>query len=152
MESQVRWSHAGLFILFAGLLTAHAGDLSADSPDGAVSSEAAPADGQAGDSSAFASPQGGGSQSGSGFTHRIGVGVNVSILLGAGIQGAVALTPKTNLRGGFNFFDYSTTQTGSGFSVDGTLHLRSAEAIYDWYPFGGGFHLSPGALLYNGNR
>ncbi len=83
--------------------------------------------------------------------HRVGLGVNVSILLGIGIQGAVELTPKTNVRGGFNFFDYSMTETSSGFSVDGHLHLRSAEALYDWYPLRG-FHLSPGALVYNGNK
>jgi hypothetical protein len=150
---RVRWSHAGPFILFAGLLTAQAGDLNLESQDGAVSSEAAPSDGQVGpDVNAFAPPQGGGSQSGSGSRHLIGVGVNVSILLGIGIQGAVELTPKTNIRGGFNFFNYSTTVNQSGFSVDGQLHLRSAEALYDWYPFRGGFHLSPGALLYNGNK
>jgi hypothetical protein len=151
---RIRWSQAGPLILFAGLLTAQAGDLNVDSQDGAVSSEAAPSDGQVGPAaSAFAPPQGGGSQSGSGFMHRVGVGVNVSILLGIGIQGAVSLTPKTNVRGGFNFFDYSMTETSSGFSVDGHLHLRSAEALYDWYPFRRvGLHLSPGALVYNGNK
>ena len=73
-------------------------------------------------------------------------------LLGIGIQGAVELSPKTNIRGGFNFFNYSTTVNQSGFSVDGQRHLRSAEVLYDWYPFRGGFHLSPGALVYNGNK
>ena len=148
-----RWNQAVPYLLFAGLLTAQAGDLKLDSKDGAVFTEAVPSDGQVGpDVSAFAQPQGGGSQSGGGSTHRIGVGVNVSILLGIGIQGAVELTPKSNVRGGFNFFDYSMTETSSGFSVDGHLHLRSAEALYDWYPLRGAFHLSPGALVYNGNK
>jgi hypothetical protein len=139
-------------ILFAGLLALQAGDLKSDSQDGVVSSEAAPSDGQIGaDVSAFAPPQGGGSQSGGGSMHRVGVGVNASILLGAGVQGAVELTPKTNLRGGFNFLDYSRTENYSGFTVDGQLHLRSAEVLYDWYPLRG-FHLSPGALIYNGNK
>jgi hypothetical protein len=152
---RMRWSPAVPLILFAGLLTARAGDLSADSQSGAVSAvstEAAPSDGEAGqDAGAPAPAQGGGSQSGSGFTHRVGIGVDVSILLGTGVQGAVSLTPKLNVRGGFNFFTYSTTQNFSGFSVDGTLHLRSAEALLDFYPFHG-FHLSPGALIYNGNK
>ena len=149
---RIGWSQAGPLMLFAGLLTAQAGDLKLDSQDGAASSEAAPSDGEVGaDVSAFAPPQGGASQSGGGSMHRVGVGVNVSILLGIGIQGAVELTPKTNVRGGFNFFDYSMTETSSGFSVDGHLHLRSAEALYDWYPLRG-FHLSPGALVYNGNK
>ncbi len=30
-------------------------------------------------------------------------------------------------------------------------NLRSGEAHLDWYPFGHGFHLSPGLLVYNGN-
>jgi hypothetical protein len=137
--------------LFASLLTAQAGDLDLESPNSAVSSEAAPSDGQVVPGvNAFAPPQGGGS--GGGSMHLVGVGVNVSILLGIGIQGAVELTPKTNIRGGFNFFNYSTTVNQSGFSIDGHLHLRSAEALYDWYPFRGGFHLSPGALVYNGNK
>jgi hypothetical protein len=148
---RIRWSHAGPLLLFAGLLTAQASDLNSENQDGVVSTEAAPSDGQVGPGvNAFAPPQGGGG--GGGSAHLIGVGVNVSILLGIGIQGAVELTPKTNIRGGFNFFNYSTTVNQSGFSVDGQLHLRSAELLYDWYPFRGGFHLSPGALVYNGNK
>ncbi len=150
---RTRWSHAGLFILFSGLLTAQAGGLNLENQDGVVSSEAAPSDGQVGpNGNAFAPPQGGGGQSGSGSAHGVGLDVNLSILLGIGVQGAVELTPKTNLRGGFNFFSYSKTETQSGFAVDGQLHLRSAEALYDWYPLKGAFHLSPGALVYNGNK
>jgi hypothetical protein len=155
---RIRRSHASLCILFASLLTAQAGDLNSESEDGVASSGAAPSDEQLGSdvdafaAPPFAAPQGGGGQSGGGSMHRIGVGVNASILLGVGIQGAVELTPQTNVRGGFNFFDYSTTVNKSGFTVDGQLHLRSAEALYDWYPFRAGFHLSPGALLYNGNK
>lgn len=148
---RIRWSHAGPLLLLAGLLTAQASDLNSENQDGVVSTEAAPSDGQVGPGvNAFAPPQGGGG--GGGSAHLIGVGVNVSILLGIGIQGAVELSPKTNIRGGFNFFNYSTTVNQSGFSVDGQLHLRSAEVLYDWYPFRGGFHLSPGALVYNGNK
>ena len=150
---RIRRSHASLYILFASLLTAHAGDLNSESEDGAASSAAASSEGQLRpDVNAFAAPQGGGGQSGSGSAHRVGVGVNASLLLGIGIQGAVELTPKTNVRGGFNFFDYSTTVNQSGFSVDAKLHLRSGEVLYDWYPFRAGFHLSPGALIYNGNK
>lgn len=154
MESlRIRWSHAGPLILFAGLFTVHAGDLNLENQDAVVSSEGAPSDGQAGPGvDAFAPPQGGGSPSGSGSMHRIGIGVNVSILLGVGIQGAVELTPKTNIRGGFNFFRYSVTENQSGFAANAQLHLQSAEVVYDWFPFRGGFHLSPGALVYNGDR
>jgi hypothetical protein len=149
---RIRRSHAGAFILLTTLLAAQANDLNSGSQDGTVSSEAAPSDGQDGPGVNAFAPQGGGSGSRSGSMHRIGIGVNVSILLGIGIQGAVRVTPKSNVRGGFNFFNYSTTVTQSGFSIDGQLHLRSAEALYDWFPFGGGFHLSPGAMIYNGNK
>src|ERR1700733_1142015 len=111
MEScRISLSYAGPFILFAGLLTAQAADLNLEDQDGVVSSEAAPSDGQVAPGvNAFAPPQGGGSPSASGSMHLIGVGVNVSVLLGIGIHGAVELTPKSNVRGGFNFFNYSTT-------------------------------------------
>ena len=39
-----------------------------------------------------------------------------------------------------------------GITLDATLTLRSASAHLDWFPFGGGFHLSPGVMLYNGNQ
>lgn len=153
---RMRRSQAVPLILFAGLLIAQAGDLNSDNQGGAISSGAAPSDGQTGPAASAAAPppQGSGGQSGdSGFMHRVGVGVNVSILLGIGIEGAMSLTPKTNVRGGFNFFSYSMTENSSGFSVNGHLHLQSAEALYDWYPFRRvGFHLSPGALVYNGNK
>jgi len=39
-----------------------------------------------------------------------------------------------------------------GFTYAGTLTLRSFDTLLDWYPFNGSFHISPGALLYNGNQ
>jgi hypothetical protein len=71
--------------------------------------------------------------------------------LGVGIESAVEVTRKSNIRGGFNFFNYGLTETKDGIGYNAQLHLRSADALYDWFPFGGGFHLSGGALLYNGN-
>jgi hypothetical protein len=32
------------------------------------------------------------------------------------------------------------------------VSFRSAEAHYDWFPFGGSFHVSSGVLAYNGNQ
>jgi hypothetical protein len=152
---RMKWSSVGLLILSAGLFSARADDLNLENQDGAVSSEAAQPDGQfgpAGDAFAQQQSGGGASQSGSGYKFHFGVSAKVSILLGIGIDGAVEVTPKSNVRGGFNFFSYDLTETQSGFSVNGHLRLRSAEAIYDWYPFGKVFHLSPGALIYNGNK
>jgi hypothetical protein len=82
---------------------------------------------------------------------KIGVGAKIS-LLGIGIEAATPLSSKLNLRGGFNFFNYSRGLTNDGIHYDGTLDFRSGELHLDWFPFGGGFHLSPGVLFYNGNK
>jgi hypothetical protein len=80
---------------------------------------------------------------------KVGIGVKLSTL-GVGIEAAVPLTSKLNLRGGFNFFRYNRGFTNDGIHYDGHLHFQSGEAHIDWFPFGG-FHISPGLLFYNGN-
>ena len=71
--------------------------------------------------------------------------------LGAGIETAVPLAAKANLRGGVNFFQYNRAITNDGIHYAGQLQFRSAEAHFDFFPFGG-FHVSPGVLFYNGNQ
>jgi hypothetical protein len=82
---------------------------------------------------------------------RIGVGAKIS-LLGIGGEAAVALTKRINVRGGFNFFNYSDTFNKDGISYGAQLAFRSAEAHLDLFPFAGAFHVSPGLLLYNDNH
>jgi hypothetical protein len=84
-------------------------------------------------------------------TGKIGIGAKIS-LLGIGIEAATPLSRKLNLRGGFNFLNYSRGLTNDGIHYDGKLNFRSGELHLDWFPFGGGFHLSPGVLFYNGNK
>jgi len=82
---------------------------------------------------------------------EFGIGLAASSL-GAGIQAAVSATKYSNVRAGFNAFSYSDTFTKDGINYSGTLKLRSAQITYDQYFHGlGGFHISPGVLLYNGN-
>ncbi len=82
-----------------------------------------------------------------------GVGIGVKIgLLGPGVEVAVPLARNINVRGGGNFFSYSDSLTTDGIAYKANLRFRSAEASVDWFPWGGGFHISPGALLYNGNQ
>src|SRR5438552_3888106 len=81
---------------------------------------------------------------------RIGVGAKISTL-GVGFEGATAVTDRSNVRGGFNFFNYDHSFTEDGVNCGVDLRLRSVEALYDWF-FGHGFHASPGLLVYNGNR
>jgi hypothetical protein len=81
----------------------------------------------------------------------VGAGLSVSSL-GVGIVAATPLSLRTNLRAGFNMLGYSRSFQADGIDYDGVLTLRSFETLLDWYPFKGSFHVSPGALIYNGNR
>lgn len=82
---------------------------------------------------------------------QVGVGATVSTL-GIGGEFAVALGKKANVRAGANFFNYNKGFNKDSITYAGQLRLRSATTQLDWFPFGGGFHLSPGAMLYNGNQ
>lgn len=83
-------------------------------------------------------------------TAKIGIGAKIS-LLGIGIEAATPISHRLNLRGGFNFLNYSRGFNNDGIQYNGTLNFRSAEAHLDWYVLGG-FHISPGVLFYNGNK
>jgi hypothetical protein len=80
---------------------------------------------------------------------RFGIAVTASTL-GLGIQGATAVTAHSNIRGGFNIFEYSHDFDKDGVNYKGNLKLRSFQVTYDH--FFGGFHISPGFLIYNGNK
>lgn len=82
---------------------------------------------------------------------KLGVGVNVGTL-GIGVEAATPLGGRFNLRGGGNFFDYSRNIDRDGITYVANLDLRSAQASLDWFPFGGSFHIGPGAMLYNGAK
>lgn len=82
---------------------------------------------------------------------RIGIAVKAS-LLGAGVEAATPLTSRSNLRTGFNMFSYDRSFNADGIAYAGRLRFRSVEAHYDWFPFMGSFHISPGVLVYNGNQ
>jgi hypothetical protein len=85
----------------------------------------------------------------------IGVGVRLSSL-GIGGEVAVPVTERSNVRGGFNAFGYSRGFNKDNINYAASLSFRSVEAHYDWYPLSGlllgGLHLSPGLMLYNGNK
>jgi hypothetical protein len=81
---------------------------------------------------------------------QFGLGVSAGTL-GVGVQGALSVTQKSNIRVGGNFFSYSDTFSKDGVTYSGTLKLRSAQVTYDQF-FGSLFHISPGALIYNNNQ
>jgi len=82
---------------------------------------------------------------------RVGVAVKMS-LLGPGVEVATPLTYRTNIRVGFNAFSYSHNFTNDGTNYDASLRFRSVETHFDWFPFAGSFHVSPGLMIYNGNQ
>lgn len=84
------------------------------------------------------------------MSHRPGIGFTTS-LLGMGANVAVPVTKRSNVRVGFTTFNYSRGFNKDGVAYTGKLGLHSVQALYDFFPFGGAFHVSPGALIYNGN-
>ena len=85
-----------------------------------------------------------------GSSPGIGVGAKFSTL-GIGAEGAIGVTDRSNVRVGFNFFNYSRTYSKRGINYNGDLDLRSFQITYDQYLFSG-FHVSPSLLAYNGNH
>ena len=81
---------------------------------------------------------------------KFGIAASASTL-GFGAQAGTAISRTENVRFGLNFFNYNHTLEQDGIPYAGTLHLRSAEVIFDQY-IGRVFHVSPGFLLYDGNQ
>lgn len=78
------------------------------------------------------------------------IGIKASTL-GAGVELAHALSPKTNVRFGLNGYTYDFSSTESGINYHFDLKLRSGTLLLDWHPFGGSFRTTLGGL-YNRNK
>lgn len=85
------------------------------------------------------------------FLRRWGVGSALSPL-GFGGRIAVSLTRALNLRVGGNYFSHGLTSSASGVPFTAHVLLQAEEAELDWYPFHGGFRISPGVLFAASNR
>ncbi|HEX5234194.1 MAG TPA: hypothetical protein VFW25_02575 [Silvibacterium sp.] len=72
--------------------------------------------------------------------------------LGFGGRLAVSLTSSLNMRVGASYFSYSRNSSESGIPYDANVRLQSEQAVVDWYPFHGAFHISPGAIFGDSNR
>lgn len=72
--------------------------------------------------------------------------------LGLGGDVAFAVSKRSNIRVGFNAFNYNRTFDKDGVTYKGALALRSVQSTFDFFPFAGGFHLSPGVMFYDGNQ
>ena len=64
---------------------------------------------------------------------------------------ATPLAQHFNLRVSGGFFTYNATFGLDGETITGSIKLRNASTILDWFPFHGGFRISPGITVYNGN-
>jgi hypothetical protein len=117
-----------------------------------TSAEAGLAGSDASGASAAAIPEPGTAQQHAGASHeaRLGIGVKVSTL-GVGGEVAVRVLNRANVRAGFNLLGISHSFASNGITYSGSLHLRSAEAHFDYFLFRS-FHVSPGVLLYNGDN
>jgi hypothetical protein len=82
---------------------------------------------------------------------RVGVAFHVS-LLGIGGDVATPVTRRSNVRFGFNALGYSRGFNNDGIAYAAQLSFKSFETHYDYFPFGGSFHISPGLMIYNGNN
>jgi hypothetical protein len=52
-----------------------------------------------------------------------------------------------------NFLNYNSGRfEAEGFNVNANLHMASAAASLDWYPFGSIWRLSPGLMFFNDNQ
>lgn len=68
--------------------------------------------------------------------------------LGAGAEIATPLSHRSNLRFGFNAMGYSRGLDKDNVHYNAELAFRSIEGHYDFFPFAGGFHISPGFVAY----
>jgi hypothetical protein len=85
------------------------------------------------------------------FLNHFGLGTFGSPL-GFGGRIAVSLSRSVNLRAGASYFSFTTTRTVSNIPFTANVRLQSEQAVIDWYPFYGGFHVSPGILFGSSNR
>ena len=82
---------------------------------------------------------------------HVGLAAKVSTL-GFGVDAAFPVLEKANIRVGFNLFSFNHTFDNDGIQLAANLRLRSFNAYFDWFAFGGGFHISPGVMFSNGNQ
>lgn len=81
---------------------------------------------------------------------RFGFAVKGSFL-GVGAEVAARATHRSNVRAGFNVLGYSRTFSKDGIDYGGHLSFRTIEAHYDFFPWAGAFHISPGLLTLVGD-
>lgn len=83
---------------------------------------------------------------------RLGLGADVS-LLGIGIKAATPLNQYFDARGLINFFGYTSGRFEvDGFNINADIHMASAAAAMDLYPYNSMWRISGGLMFFNGNK
>jgi hypothetical protein len=77
---------------------------------------------------------------------KIGVAIKFTTL-GPGFDIATPLTRSLNLRGSADFFSYGQDFTTDGITYNASLAFKGGALNVDWFPFHGGFHVSPGVYF-----
>ena len=85
------------------------------------------------------------------FLHRFAIGTFGSTL-GFGARIATSVTSSVNLRVGASYFSYTTNRTADDIPYTANIRLQSEQAVVDWYPFHGTFHITPGVQFGNHDR
>ncbi len=83
-------------------------------------------------------------------TSNIGVSGEVGTL-GAGIHLTLPVQNSLNARIGLSGYNYDYSGNTSDVNYDFKLKLQTIDALLDWYPMSGAFHLSAG-IFHNGNK
>ena len=84
---------------------------------------------------------------------RGGVGVAMKAgALGAGLDVAVPVSRRLNVRAGFAAMTLRTGFEDDGIDYDGRVALRTFTGHLDWFALGGSFHISPGVLVTAGDQ
>ncbi|MDA0323932.1 MAG: hypothetical protein O2923_14620 [Verrucomicrobia bacterium] len=76
------------------------------------------------------------------------VGAKISTL-GIQAEATVALTDTLNLRGSYNFLDYSTDEKFDDINYAVDINFSSVSALIDWHPFKNGFRITGGVVQHN---
>jgi hypothetical protein len=69
--------------------------------------------------------------------------------LGLGVDASIGLTPQLGVRGGINFQPWQPEAEFEDVDFELDLPSPSYMALLDWYPGGGAFHLTGGAVFFS---
>ncbi len=82
---------------------------------------------------------------------QIGIASQIA-LSGPGFDIATPLAQRFNLRVGASFFSFASSFQEQGANIAIRLHMQSAHAALDCFPFNGRFRISPLLVFANNNR